>query len=87
MKEQILETLCKHGDHPDVSGRRKINVDKTVDDLVHLMCYREVKARYDWVGPEYFQTDHEDGLVQQLENTYHTDLIWAAIDKCKAGIL
>jgi hypothetical protein len=83
LRDNLCVTQCGVlNSSSDIAG-----IEDVVKQIEKLMCYREVKAIYDWVEPEYFQTDHEDGLVQQLENTYHTDLIWAAIDNCKAGNL
>lgn len=59
-------------------------IKQTIDELEHLMCYREVRAIMEWVGRGFFDIpEFEDGLLAILSVHYPAETIWEAIEQYK----
>ncbi len=90
IRDQILEGMCKHDQDPfgvDMSGKRKISVDKAVNDLIELMCYREIRA-YWKAFLSFNEDDFYTGIEEEIKGEFIEDypelLITAAIEQYKS---
>lgn len=89
MKDQILDILCEHDQDPygvDMSGKRKININKAATDIEQFMCYREVRAYLTGMGFEYFKRFPSitvDTIKHHLQKDYPESMITAAIERVK----
>jgi len=86
MREQILETLWKHDqDRYGVDMRGTSNVDKAADDLMQLMCYREVRAYWtayvDFNDP--FDYNIEQEILGSFYEEYPEEMLLKAIEQYK----
>lgn len=89
MKNEILKILSVYGGHMFqddffdgdtlyLIGERQ----ETIEQLLQLMCYREVRAIIEWIGIDYLM-EYEESVVEQLGKTYDSDIVWDAIEQVK----
>lgn len=85
MKDKINRILTKHIHaqcHAEINLHTVQGIISATDELTALMCYREVKAIIEWIGIDYLTT-YEESIVESLNKSYHSDMIWEAIEQFK----
>lgn len=85
MRDNIIYILCAYDQDKygvDMSGKRKINVEKAADELAAFMCHREVRqiVLHRTVDSA---TNLEAIIIDSLKNDYPEQTIREAIDKVK----